>query len=61
MSPNLKPVLIEASPDLATLELLASWRREDFTTDPAQLAAAEKELADFKIAMNESQDFAIEH
>lgn len=41
--------------DSATLELLASWRRQDFTTDPEQIQAAEQELADFKKAMNENR------
>ncbi len=43
------------SVDSATLELLASWRRQDFTTDPEQIRAAEEDLAEFKKAMNESR------
>lgn len=44
--------------DTATLELLASWRVQDATTDPEQIRAAEKELADFKKAMNENRTLA---
>ena len=44
--------------DTATLELLASWRIQDATTDPEQIRAAEQELADFKKAMNESRTVA---
>lgn len=40
------------SVDTATLELLAGWRQQDATTDPEQVRAAEKELAEFKKAMN---------
>ena len=35
------------SVDTATLELLSIWQQEDSTTDPAQLKAAEEELATF--------------
>ena len=41
--------------DTATLELLASWRAEDATSNPEELRAAEQELADFKKAMNENR------
>jgi hypothetical protein len=41
--------------DTSTLELLANWRRQDATDDPAELRAAEQELAEFKKAMNESR------
>jgi hypothetical protein len=44
--------------DTATLELLASWRVQDATSDPAEICAAERELADFKRAMNESRTVA---
>lgn len=44
--------------DTATLELLANWRVQDATTDPEQIRAAEKELADFKKAMNENRTVA---
>jgi hypothetical protein len=41
--------------DAATLELLASWRVQDATTDPEQIRAAEQELAEFKRALKESR------
>jgi len=44
--------------DTATLELLANWRVQDATTDPEQIRAAERELADFKKAMNENRTVA---
>lgn len=43
------------APDTETLELLASWQREDATSDPDQIRAAERELADFKRAMNDAR------
>ena len=44
--------------DTATLELLAKWRSEDATADPEQLRTAERELAEFKKAMNENRTIA---
>jgi hypothetical protein len=44
--------------DTATLELLASWRRQDATDNPEDIRQAERELADFKRAMNESRAIA---
>jgi hypothetical protein len=44
-----------ASVDTATLELLASWRRQDATENPETIRAAEQELIEFKRAMNESR------
>jgi len=41
--------------DTATLELLASWQRQDATANPDELRAAEEELAEFKKAMNENR------
>ncbi len=41
--------------DRATLELLATWRREDATQNPAEVRAAEQDLAEFKKAMNENR------
>jgi Bacterial dnaA protein helix-turn-helix len=41
--------------DTATLELLASWKAEDATTDPEKLREADKEIARFKKAMNENR------
>jgi hypothetical protein len=49
------PQAPSGSVDTATLELLASWRQQDATTDPEQVRAAERELAEFKKAMNESR------
>jgi hypothetical protein len=43
------------SVDTTTLDLLRSWQQEDDTSDPAQLKAAEKELAEFKKAVNDSR------
>lgn len=41
--------------DTATLELFAAWKRQDATTDPEKIRAAELELAEFKKAMNENR------
>jgi len=49
------PVPGNGSIDRATLELLANWRTQDATTDPAQIRAAEQELAEFKQRMNENR------
>lgn len=38
--------------DTATIELLARWAREDATDDPELIRAAEREIAEFKKAMN---------
>jgi hypothetical protein len=46
---------IPQSVDTATLELLSIWQQEDATTDPAQLQAAEEELAVFMKAINEAR------
>ena len=46
------------SVDTATLELLASWRQQDATADPEQVRAAERELAEFKKAMNKNRALA---
>ena len=44
--------------DRATLELLEAWRLQDATDDLEQLRAAERELSEFKKAMNESRTLA---
>ena len=44
-----------ASIDTATLELLAAWKAEDATSDPEKLREADKEIAEFKKAMNEAR------
>jgi hypothetical protein len=43
------------SVDTATLEFLAAWKSEDATTDPEKIRAADKEVAEFKKAMNETR------
>lgn len=43
------------SVDTATLELLSIWQQEDATADPAQLKAAEEEVAAFMKAVNEAR------
>ena len=44
-----------ASVDTATLELLATWKAADATTDPEELREADEEVAEFKKAMNENR------
>jgi len=46
---------VPQSVDTATLDLLSVWQREDATADPAQLKAAEEELAIFMKAVNEAR------
>lgn len=46
---------VPQSADSATIELLSGWQQEDATTDPAQLKAAEEELAVFMKAVNEAR------
>ncbi len=41
--------------DTETLELLEAWAREDATDDPEKLTDAQKELDEFKRAMNETR------
>jgi uncharacterized membrane protein (DUF106 family) len=41
--------------DTETLEILEAWARHDATDDPEKLRAAQKELDEFKKAMNESR------
>jgi len=43
------------SVDATTLELLASWKAQDATTDPEQIRAAEDEVTQFMTAMNENR------
>lgn len=43
------------TPDTATLALLAAWREEALTDDPAAIAAAERDLAAFQAAFDESR------
>ena len=49
------PLLTMGSVDTATLELLASWKAEDATTDPEKLREADEQIAEFKKAMNENR------
>jgi hypothetical protein len=46
---------VPQSVDTATLDLLSIWQQEDTRTDPAQLKAAEEELAVFMKAVNEAR------
>jgi hypothetical protein len=51
--PNEPPFpLPGGSVDTPTLELLAAWKAQDATTDPEKLREADKEVAEFKKAMN---------
>jgi hypothetical protein len=51
--PPLPPV--GGSVDTATLELLASWKAQDATTDPELIRAADEEVAEFMKAMNKNR------
>jgi hypothetical protein len=57
--PSLVPVvgapLATGDIDTETLELLERWAREDATDDPETLRAAQKELDEFKKAMNDNR------
>ena len=53
-----RPQTQSGAVDTATLELLASWRQQDATADPEEVRAAERELAEFKKAMNENRALA---
>jgi hypothetical protein len=43
------------SVDTATLELLAAWKAEDATSDLEKIHEADREVAEFKKAMNENR------
>lgn len=45
----------QGAADSGTLKLLASWRLSDATDSPEEICAAEREVADFKNAMNLSR------
>lgn len=47
--------LITGAIDTETLEILEAWAREDATDDPQKLRDAQKELDEFKKAMNETR------
>ena len=57
--PSLGPLvgapLATGAIDTETLELLEAWAREDATDDPEKLRDAQKELDEFKKAMNENR------
>ncbi|MFN0100657.1 MAG: hypothetical protein ACKV2U_01065 [Bryobacteraceae bacterium] len=57
--PSLVPLagarLATGAIDTETLELLESWGLEDATDDPEKLKDAQKELDEFKKAMNENR------
>jgi len=48
----------EGQVDSATIRLLASWRSQDATDDPAMIRDADDEVAEFKRAMNENRTAA---
>lgn len=52
--PGSSAAFVPRSVDTATLDLLSVWQHEDATSDPAQLKAAEEELAVFMEAVNEA-------
>jgi len=41
--------------DTSTLELLSRWKQEDATNNAEEIRTAERELSEFKNAMNESR------
>lgn len=53
--PGSSGAAVPPSVDTATLDLLSVWQREDATSDPAKLKAAEEELALFIKAVNEAR------
>jgi len=46
------PALEEGEVDQATLALLAQWDAEDASTDTAEMKERQKDVADFKRALN---------
>ena len=59
IEPSLVPLVGAPLPtdaiDTETLELLEAWAREDATDDPEKLRDAQRELDEFKKAMNENR------
>jgi hypothetical protein len=53
--PPAAPSISSGPMDTATLELLAKWRQDDATQSPEEILAAERDLQEFKQAMNESR------
>lgn len=56
--PRATPRVTAGSINYELLELLEKWRLEDETDDPEEIRIAEKELAEFKRAMNENRIFS---
>jgi hypothetical protein len=56
--PPLPPPQGRQAVDTATLDLLAAWRLEDATGNLDEIHAAERELSEFKKAMNETRALA---
>ena len=55
LGPLVGVLLASGEIDTETLELLEAWAREDATEDPDKLSDAQKELDEFKRAMNENR------
>jgi hypothetical protein len=49
------PPVPGGSVDTATLELLASWKAQDATTDPEKIREADEEVSEFMNAMNRNR------
>lgn len=56
--PPLQPAQGREARDTATLDLLTAWRLEDATDNLDEIRAAERELSEFKKAMNETRTLA---
>jgi len=55
VEPESAPQPPAGSVDTATLELLASWKAQDATTDPEKIRVADDEVEKFMKAMNENR------
>jgi hypothetical protein len=55
LGPSIGASLATGVIDTETLALLEAWAREDATDDPEKRKAAQKELDEFKKAMNENR------
>jgi hypothetical protein len=53
--PGSSAASVPRSVDTATLDLLLLWQEEDATADPAQLRAAEEDLAAFMKKLNDAR------
>jgi hypothetical protein len=56
--PPLPPAQGREAIDTATLDLLTAWRLDDATDNVDEIRAAERELSEFKKAMNETRTLA---